>query len=183
MKNILFIHGFRSTGKGSSKYKMIADVFPGAKVWAPNLTHDLSVDIPKLVDTVEKKNIDLIIGCSMGGLLADWIHRCTCVNALLINPLVDVKHLADKTGKYWTNYKNKKTFWFGDHNKDILETINSNLAWVLDNCSSLTVAVGLDDDVLDPNDAIQKYGACNLITRKDDHRFNKYFKEVLNLLK
>ena len=180
--NILYVHGFRSASTGSSKVEHIKSVYSEANVIAPDLSHDFSKDLVELCKIVENEKVDLVIGTSMGGLIADFLSVRYSVDAVLVNPLVEFKHLADKTGKYWVNYKTNKEFEFPEENKSYLNMMAKLTEVFTSRDAKTTVLLGSNDDVLDHKKAIEKYKDYTILIEDDDHRFNKYFKSSLETI-
>jgi predicted esterase YcpF (UPF0227 family) len=183
--NILYIHGFRSSGTGSYKSEIIQKVFPEANIITPDLSHDLREDLCTLSNILDKGSIDLIIGTSMGGFIADYLAIQFDKPSILVNPLADIQHLINKTGQSWTNYKTGKEFFFSKDNELQINLMD----WVICNSSRKETALlvlGTNDEVLDYTDAVFKYKNfknVQSIYMEDDHRFNKCLEQVLEIWK
>lgn len=179
--NVLYIHGFRSQGTNSPKVKILRQHLPpGSSVIAPDLTHDFATDLATLESIIQKDNIELIVGTSMGGLIANYLGNVHEINTMLVNPLVDIQHLAVEAGKQFTNYKTGKVFIF-DPNALKYLTLMSDFRPVKSN-HRIDVYLGEMDTVLDPGDAINKYqhiSNCKIHYRLDDHRFNHFFGDAV----
>lgn len=95
--NLLYIHGFASTGK-TSKTKQLAEI-TGMQVIAPSLTHDPMVDLQLLAHIVESTNVTAVVGSSLGGFYALYLAQRYDLRVVLINPsLKPYDTLADKLG-------------------------------------------------------------------------------------
>ena len=66
MKNIIFIHGYESSGQGF-KGQFLKQIFP--KIYTPDFTGNLEMRMKKLHEILSKKNNWIIIGSSYGGLM------------------------------------------------------------------------------------------------------------------
>jgi predicted esterase YcpF (UPF0227 family) len=175
--NILYIHGFRSTGEGSSKFEALKEFTGhGGKVIAPTLTHEnLAVDYQTLILLARNDQIDFVVGTSLGGFLADAVGGQLGIDTLLINPVVKLDHVPKYEGKEFRNFKTGEKFIFDPRAKEILEIINP---YPGRGRRKLSVALGIFDESLDYRHAIECYGPrdnCTVEVYNDDHRFNKEF--------
>jgi predicted esterase YcpF (UPF0227 family) len=178
--NILYVHGFRSTGEGSSKFEALKEFTgQGGKVVAPTLTHEnLLVDYQTLILRARNGQIDFVVGTSLGGFLADAVGGQLGIKTLLINPVVTTDHVPDYEGKKFKNFKTGEKFIFDSDARKHLEIIRTKAR-----CNRTThIALGIFDETLDFRDAIRYYATkekCKMETYLDDHRFNKEFKTAV----
>lgn len=85
-KNILYVHGFRSSGSGDTA-RMIREVFPEDTVISP----DFDLEDPELTaqtfyDVLDTVKVDLIIGSSLGGYWALLFAKTHGIPSLVFNP-------------------------------------------------------------------------------------------------
>lgn len=81
-KKILYVHGFASSGQ-SGTVKLLRTVLPSATVIAPDLPIHPAEAMDLLHRTCETEHPDLIIGSSMGGMMAEMLYG---YDRILVNP-------------------------------------------------------------------------------------------------
>jgi predicted esterase YcpF (UPF0227 family) len=82
---ILYLHGFSSCGKGV-KSSVLKSYFGEDEVLAENLPYAPLDAIRELENTIQSKNIDILIGSSLGGFYATYLAEKYALKAVLINP-------------------------------------------------------------------------------------------------
>ena len=87
-KKILYVHGFASSGASGTVGRMRL-LLPQATVIAPDLPVDAQEAIQLLKDLCAREKPDLIVGTSMGGMLAEQLSG---FDRICVNPAL---HLAD----------------------------------------------------------------------------------------
>jgi len=98
--NILYVHGFRSTGNGGTANRL-REYLPHCKVISPDLPVDAGEAVVLLKKIVENEMIDVVVGASMGGMLAQKLRG---VPKILVNPSFFVSETFKKnmgTVKYF----------------------------------------------------------------------------------
>lgn len=80
--NILYVHGFRSTGS-SSTAKNLRELLPHCKVVSPDLPVDAGEAVALLRSICGDEKIDVVVGTSMGGMLAQKLRG---MPKILVNP-------------------------------------------------------------------------------------------------
>lgn len=101
--NIVYLHGFGSDCN-SFKGKAIEKEYPDHTVSVPDIPVNPLEAIKYLtnyfinIDLTSDEPI-LLIGTSLGGFYADYFSRLMDLNAILINPLVDVVPIKQLVGK------------------------------------------------------------------------------------
>lgn len=93
MKKILYIHGFGSSGASSTVLALKKLVGNVAKIIAPDIPIDIDEALAMLKELYEKEQPDLIIGSSMGGMLAQLAHG---QRKILVNPSFHMSNLLYK---------------------------------------------------------------------------------------
>ena len=81
-KKILYVHGFASSGQ-SGTVESLRQLMPGATVIAPDLPIHPAEAIELLQKTCQEEQPNLVIGTSMGGMLAEQLRG---VDRILVNP-------------------------------------------------------------------------------------------------
>lgn len=79
---ILYVHGFRSSGK-SGTAERLREFLPHCKVISPDLPVDANEAVALLKCIVSEEQIDVVVGTSMGGMLAQKLRG---VPKVLVNP-------------------------------------------------------------------------------------------------
>lgn len=125
--NILYIHGFASTGKGSkvSYLKTLYAGDPSVNIISPDLPVDPDEALDYLCDIVTGIPDDeaiVTLGTSMGGLYALYINVECGVPAIVMNPLIDPKDSVRFIGEN-TNLNTGEKFMFLERHVQILHTI------------------------------------------------------------
>lgn len=80
--NILYVHGFRSTGN-SSTANNLRELLPLCKVVSPDLPVNAEEAVALLREICTEEKIDVVVGTSMGGMLAQKLRGMPKV---LVNP-------------------------------------------------------------------------------------------------
>lgn len=79
---ILYVHGFRSSGK-SGTAELLRKFLPHCKVISPDLPVDANEAVALLKRIVSEEQIDVVVGTSMGGMLAQKLRG---IPKILVNP-------------------------------------------------------------------------------------------------
>lgn len=85
-KKILYVHGFASSGQ-SGTVTLLRTILPSATVVAPDLPIHPHEALELLRSICEKEHPDLIIGSSMGGMMAEQLHG---YDRILVNPAFEM---------------------------------------------------------------------------------------------
>ncbi len=80
--NILYVHGFRSSGNSGTSERM-RKLLPHCKIVSPDLPIDAKEAVALLKRLVLTEKIDVVVGTSMGGMLAQKLRG---VPKVLVNP-------------------------------------------------------------------------------------------------
>lgn len=84
--NILYVHGFRSSGN-SSTAACLRELLPECSVISPDLPADAHEAMTMLENIVDEQEIDVVVGTSMGGMLAQKLRG---IPKVLVNPAFNV---------------------------------------------------------------------------------------------
>lgn len=102
--NILYVHGFRSTGN-SSTAKNLRELLPHCKVVSPDLPVNAEEAVALLREICEEQKIDVVVGTSMGGMLAQKLRGMPKV---LVNPSFFVSETFKKNMGTVTYFKERE---------------------------------------------------------------------------
>lgn len=80
--NILYIHGFRSSGNSGTSERL-RRLLPNCKVVSPDLPTDAKEAVALLKRLVLTENIDVAVGTSMGGMFAQKLRG---LPKIMVNP-------------------------------------------------------------------------------------------------
>lgn len=80
--NILYVHGFRSSGNSGTSERL-RRLLPHCKIVSPDLPTDAKEAVALLKQLVQSENINVVVGTSMGGMLAQKLRG---VPKVLVNP-------------------------------------------------------------------------------------------------
>lgn len=86
--NILYVHGFRSSGNAGTAERL-RKLLPDSMVVSPDLPTDAHDALELLRKTAEDEKIDLVVGTSMGGMLAQKLRG---IPKILVNPSFSVSN-------------------------------------------------------------------------------------------
>lgn len=168
---IVFLHGFGSSGTISSTGQSVKEIFPDVDVQCFSydyLNPDKSAsDIIDQLQQVNTKDIELVIGVSLGGFWARWLANKIGAPLVLINPSLSPQ----------TSLQNRMDFdssYLQEFDKYSVERDNLDLP--------ITVLLGTDDEVVHPSGAIKLYleRAKIVLVEGGKHRLTK--KQMANTL-
>lgn len=80
--NVLYVHGFRSFGNSGTS-ECLRRLLPHCRIVSPDLPTDAREAVALLKRLVQQEGIDVVIGTSMGGMLAQKLRD---VPKILVNP-------------------------------------------------------------------------------------------------
>lgn len=102
--NILYVHGFRSTGN-SSTARNLRDLLPHCKVVSPDLPVNAEEAVALLKKICVNEKIDVVVGTSMGGMLAQKLRG---MPKILVNPSFFVSETFKKNMGTVTYFKERE---------------------------------------------------------------------------
>lgn len=186
--NILYVHGLASSGN-SGTAKTIQKYLPKSKVYAPDLPLDPHEALTLLRKIIKEKNIDVVVGTSMGGMFA---QKLTGVPKVLVNPAFHVSDsMRKKIGKnefFKPRENGETTFEITEELCDTyryLEDYQFNLVdiYEIENTYGL---FGTEDDVVDCQKDFDMFYRNKFIFpgghRLDDESVYNYVVEAILLL-
>jgi predicted esterase YcpF (UPF0227 family) len=174
---IIYLHGFGSAGT-SSKVDLLQGSFPDWSVVAPNLSPAPKAAIAQILRTVETladrgERKLLFVGTSLGGFYSWYLSAMLQVPAVMINPALRPHETTGRWVGRNTNYATGESFeWKQDFLDDLREM--AEFAESKYDPELITVAVALDDELLDSRETIRFFGSSAQVHAFDEggHRFS-----------
>ena len=175
-KSILYIHGFNSSPlstKSQLTKQYLIDQQIDVEFHCPQLHNIPNEAITQLDEILHSKpdNQWFLMGSSLGGYFSTYLSEKYHLKAVLINPAVKpFELLIDYLGEQKNPYTNEVYQVTAQHMVDLkkcfVEKITKN---------NYMVMVQTGDEVLDYQQAVDKYQNCQLIVQQDgDHSFINY---------
>lgn len=160
MTTILYLHGMASSHE-SHTAAYIRKYMPEANIIAPDLSIDPSIAFPQIDKILAEQHIDLIVGHSLGGFMA---QKYRGYRKILLNPSLGVSYfkLLKGTNRYkHPRYDGVQT-WFVDERickeyKELEKTQYNNLT--------------ADEDRL----TIGMFAWWDIVTRMSSHWFKQHY--------
>ncbi|SEK67734.1 hypothetical protein SAMN05216262_10294 [Colwellia chukchiensis] len=176
MINILYIHGFNSSPQ-SMKAELSRHYFqqhhPEITFYCPQIATSPNAAIDQLdaIIASEPNAKWLLMGSSLGGYFATYLAEKYQLKAVLINPAVKpYELLEDYIGPQINPYTQERYQVKRQHISDL-----KALEQVKISKNNYLVMVQTGDEVLDYQQAVEKYHQCQLkISQGGDHSFVNY---------
>ncbi len=178
--NVLYLHGFNSSPQSMKALQTKAYFsknFPDINFYSPQLASSPEKVIKQLEDLLENSNNEdeqwFFIGSSLGGYFSTYLSEKYHRKTVLINPAVKPFELmSDYLGEQ-TNPYTGEVYQVEQH---FIESLK-NLEQKLISKNNYLVMVQTGDEVLDYQQATEKYDNCQLIVQRGgDHSFIGYSK-------
>jgi len=179
--NILYIHGFRSSGD-SDKARQMQARFPEATVVSPTLSAnpDEAVgQLEEILPTLSDKT--LIVGTSLGGFYALYLSCRYGYACCAINPAWQAHlTLRRKVGRH-TRYDSDEVYDFRPEYPDRLAELREAMLRADRNPKALNIFLSNDDEELSFDGLEEIFPEYRLLRRFDasGHRFSR-FPEILD---
>jgi len=178
-KNILHIHGFNSSplsSKAEQTRKYLAKNHPDVGFYCPQLATTPSKAITQLEQLIETHGSNTkwyLIGSSLGGYFAHYLATKYNCLAVLVNPAITPYELLhDYIGEQVNPYTGEVYQVSEDHMHQ-LKTLEKTAPTI--DCkekNNYLVMVQTGDEVLNYQQAVEKYQHCRLIVQEGgDHSF------------
>ena len=166
MPKALYVHGFRSCGAGS-KSTQLRHYFGSESIFAPDLPASPLLAISLLEVLIREKEIELIIGSSLGGYYATYLAEKHHLKAVLINPSTEPHKTLQPYVGMQERFCDKKPFEFKQSYLDDLYTLQ-----VEPIRGAYLVLLQSKDEVLDYTKAQTLYNKHRVIVEYGgNHRF------------
>lgn len=166
---ILFVHGFASCGLGR-KSRALRDRFGRRQVLAPDLPHAPASAMRYLRDMVATRDIDLLVGSSLGGFYATCLNATYSIPAVLVNPAVRPHQLLQPLLGSHRRYCDGHAF---ELTRTHIGQLAARYRPTLDAArEDYLVLLQTGDEVLDYRDAAAYYAAFDVrLVSGGNHRF------------
>lgn len=182
---LLYLHGFNSSNL-SEKARIMREYTethrPDIKVIVPQLPCYPGETQAFLTDLMAKyphRQIG-VVGSSLGGFLATWLHQHYGVRAVLINPAVaPYDLLQDYLGEQVNPYTQERYFLEPKH----MDELKALAVGKLSEPSSLWLLQQEGDEVLDYRQAIERYQDCKqTVEPNGNHAFVDFERHCASIL-
>lgn len=180
---LLYLHGFNSSpqsDKGLATARYIAKHFPQLSFFQPQLPATPAAAMTLLIEIVEQalaKGESLhFIGSSLGGYFASYLAETYGGRAVLINPAVTPYALFDDfIGQQYNPYTDETYQILPEHKQEVALYDTE----VILNPERFLVLLQSGDEVLDYQQAVNKYHCCQLLIEAGgDHSFIGYEQQL-----
>ena len=185
-KNILYIHGFNSSPlslKAEQTRVYLHDNHPNVNFYCPQLAttpKEAIAQLEQLINSKKEHNHWCLIGSSLGGYFASYLSENYNIPAVLVNPAVKPYELLhDYIGEHVNPYTQEIFQVTLDHIEQLkrIEQVAPSIDSKQKN--NFLVMVQTDDEVLNYQQAVDKYHHCQLIVEQGgDHSFINFDKKL-----
>lgn len=158
MRDIIYIHGFASSGNGW-KAKQVKEKFKDYNVYTPDLSHNPELAINQIVELINNTKNPIIVGSSLGGFYADYFNLKYDLPSILINPVVDTDIFRFAIGEQ-KNYVTGEKFLFKNEYYDYLNQLKSeklNNSKYKNRIGKQIILVAKDDKLIPPKITIEEF--------------------------
>ena len=183
MINLLYIHGFNSSPqsmKAELTRKYIAENHPEVNFYCPQVIPAPNSAIEQLENIIALEPIDswYIVGSSLGGYFATYFAEKYQIKVVLINPAVKPFDLmADILPEQVNPYTKERYQVLAQHVDELKALEQENISK-----NNYLVMVQTGDEVLDYQQAVEKYRHCQLVIEQGgDHSFIDYENALPNI--
>ena len=174
--NVLYIHGFNSSPlstKAVITQQYLSQYLPDLKFHCPQMANTPKAAIEQLEKIIAQCGDEkwYLIGSSLGGYFSTYLSEKYGYDAVLINPAVKPYELLnDYLGEQTNPYTNETFTVEKSYLNDLLYLEQKKLIK-----KNYMVMVQTGDEVLDYQQAVDKYQHCNLVVQSGgDHSFINY---------
>lgn len=184
MKVILYLHGFCSVGN-NEKFQLLKEQFPQYLVISPTLDPNPAIAIEQINDICEanKFNISFVIGTSLGGLYAHYVHCTWGYRTVLLNPVTSGAQMMYHVGKNMNHYT-KETFIVDADYINVLRMICYDIQYAgSDNTQNCLVYLSTNDELINIEDSKLHFKYYPIKFIDDNHRMITKLPEVINDIK
>ena len=165
-----YIHGLKSNGRFSSnKLREVLQSDVELLDWKDEIFYHYNMEI--LHKQLKDKEDYILIGSSLGGFYAMQLANTFSVPCVLFNPVIYPKKSFEKVKDKYNINEDIVNSYPDKPDKQIL--------------IPRLIVVGKNDEILDPNDAINYWNnKCNLLITEDKHHIENFkpFKQVIEHL-
>ncbi|GAA5130227.1 YqiA/YcfP family alpha/beta fold hydrolase [Thalassotalea piscium] len=175
IKQILYIHGFNSSPKSlkaEQTKQYLHQKFPHVKFHCPQIKSSPNEAIAQLSQILEENKGDwFLIGSSLGGYFSTYLSEKYQLPAAIVNPAVRPYELLNGYLGVQTNPYTNEIYTVTEQYIDDLIALEQNEITK----KHYLVMVQTGDEVLDYQQAVNKFQQCQLIVQQSgDHSFVNY---------
>ncbi len=177
-KNILHIHGFNSSPqslKAKLSRQYFQEHFPEINFVCPQLANSPNEVIAQLTQIIEAASDEdwYLIGSSLGGYFAHYLANQYQLRAVLINPAIKPFTLLETyIGEQTNTYTNITYQVTTQHMLELKAIEQSAPSFDDEQKNNYLIMVQTGDEVLDYQEAVDKFQHCRLIVEQGgDHSF------------
>jgi uncharacterized protein len=174
--NIIYIHGFRSSGD-SSKADIMRSAFPESEIFSPTLSPNPEEAIETLQRIIRENNDDiLLVGTSLGGFYALYLSCLFRIPCIAMNPAWQPHvTLKRKIGNH-TRYDSSEPYHFLPEYINKLTEMHATLTSIGKVPSLLNIYLSTDDEELTFEGLPAMFQNCRTWRWFDDcgHRFSRF---------
>ena len=177
-KNILYIHGFNSSPqslKAKLSRQYFQEHFPEINFVCPQLANSPNEAIAQLTQIIEAASDEdwYLIGSSLGGYFAHYLANQYQLRAVLINPAIKPFTLLETyIGEQTNTYTNITYQVTTQHMLELKAIEQSAPSFDDEQKNNYLIMVQTGDEVLDYQEAVDKFQHCRLIVEQGgDHSF------------
>jgi predicted esterase YcpF (UPF0227 family) len=178
-KNILYIHGFNSSPlsiKAEQTRHYFLNAFPEINFYCPQLISNPKGAITQLEEIIQSSPINsswYVMGSSLGGYFASYLSEKYNVPSVLINPAIKpFELLEDYLGEQVNPYTKEVYQVTREHMVELKVIEQKPPSFTTQQKNNYLVMVQTDDEVLNYQDAVEKYQHCRLVVEEGgDHSF------------
>jgi predicted esterase YcpF (UPF0227 family) len=188
--HLLYLHGFRSSPQSAKARQMAERValdHPGVRWWCPQLPPSPAAAMALVMDGITDWPRDqmAVVGSSLGGFYARWLHAQLGCRVALLNPAIwPARDLAKYIGEQTTWQNPKERFFFEPGFVDELQVLQDAITLPLRDAYAL---IAMGDEVLDWREMVAGcVGAHIRLLTEGDHAlsdFDLHIDAVLRHLK
>jgi len=185
LKNVLYIHGFNSSPlslKAVQVKAFLAESYPEINFHCPQLANSPQAAIAQLEAIISGKESDswALFGSSLGGFFASYLAEKYHCPAILINPAIKpYDSLANYLGEQKNPYTGVTYQVTPQYMKQLITVDTQAPADESKQKNNYLVMVQTGDEVLDYQQAVNKYQHCRLVVEQGgDHSFVGFEKKL-----
>jgi predicted esterase YcpF (UPF0227 family) len=178
-KTVIYIHGFNSSPlslKAEQTRKYLIKYYPEVEFFCPQLATTPTKAITQLEQLIDKhcaKGQCHLIGSSLGGYFASYLSEKYNSLAVLVNPAIKpYKLMHDYIGEQVNPYTEEVYQVTKEHIQQLKALEQMAPTSESEEKNNYLVMVQTDDEVLNYQQAVEKYQFCRLIVQEGgDHSF------------
>ena len=187
MVNIIYIHGFRSAGRGGKYDRLKRRFRKGFKVMSPTFSDNVAEARKKLHRLMRSPDVrsaerTVVFGTSLGGFYSYYLSVLYDLKSILINPVMDPsEHMKKYVNRVQKNFRTGKDFRFSRKDIDELSSMEREIeeksfGW---HKKKVLTVIGERDTVINRTVIEAKFG--NILFMDDGHEFNECFDRLISM--